>query len=150
MRGGARDCSDWGFDLGFSLNEAQGLCAYDASVYDGVYFWARSGRGEVAVRFRAGTRQTQPAEYGGDGTCDTQPGGCWDEYAVDIKLGPSWRLYSVTWGELKQKGWGKPVSFNVKELSAFHWTTSAKPTDYREIWVDQVGFFKGTPPKTPP
>jgi hypothetical protein len=150
MRGAVRDCIGWGFDLGFSLNGKGGLCAYDASVYDGVYFWARSGQGKVVIHFRAGTRQTEPAAEGGDGTCDAQGNGCWDEYAIDVTLEPTWKLYSAKWSQLKQMGWGKAVPFNVKELTAFHWTAPAKPSDYREIWVDQVGFFKGTPPATTP
>ena len=151
MRGGARACSGWGFALGFALNgSGGGLCAYDASSYDGVYFWARSGEANVAVHFRAGTRQTEPAGEGGDGGCDAQPNGCWDDYAIDVTLDPTWKLYSAKWSELKQKGWGKAVAFKVQDLSAFTWSTDAQPADYREIWVDQVGFFKGTPPTTPP
>jgi hypothetical protein len=148
MHGGASDCHEWGFDLGFALNENQGMCAYDSSVYDGVYFWARSGEGNVAVHFRVGTRQTQPAIYGGDGTCDAQKT-CWDEYAVDLTFEPTWKLYSVKWGDLKRKGGTNPA-FDVKELSAFHWGVSAQPASYREIWVDQVGFFKGKPPTKQP
>ncbi|HEU4635893.1 MAG TPA: hypothetical protein VFS41_06935 [Edaphobacter sp.] len=48
--GGARDCKDWGFSLRFALNSSgDGLCAYDSSRYDGVYFWARSGRANITI-----------------------------------------------------------------------------------------------------
>lgn len=151
IRGGVRDCKGWGFALGFALNSTgNGLCAYDVSRYDGVYFWARSGQANATIRFRVGTRQTWPAKEGGDGTCDPQPNGCWDDYAVDVTLGPTWTLYSATWSQLAQKGWGKATAFNVHDVNSLTWSSDANPTDYREIWVDQVGFFKGAPPTTRP
>jgi len=150
MRGGVQGCTGWGIALGFALNGNNGLCGYDVSRYDGVYFWARSGQANIAIHFRVGTRQTAPARYGGDGGCDTQPNGCWDDYAIDISLEPSWKLYSARWSQLAQRGWGKAVALNLRDVNALTWSSDGAPTEYREIWVDQVGFFNGEPPTTPP
>jgi hypothetical protein len=150
MHLGAHDCGPYGFGLGFALNDVTGRCGYDASVYDGVYFWGRSGKDAVTARFKVGTRQTQPREYGGDGTCDDEvPPKCWDQPSAAIELGSDWKQYALRWADLKQSGWGKEVAFDPKQLTSLVLSTSTIPAAFREIWIDQVGFFKGDPPPSP-
>jgi hypothetical protein len=147
----ARDCKDWGFGLGFALNEVAGRCAYDATVYDGVSFRARSGMSAVSAKFTVGTIQTQPLEYGGDGTCESAPNaGCWDSFSVAVEVTPEWKVYSYRWADLAQQGFGKPVPFEVKQITSLTLSSGAKPTTSRELWLDDVRFFKGTPPAPSP
>jgi len=150
MHIGAHDCGPYGFGLGFALNDVDGRCAYDSHVYDGVYFWGRSGKDAVTARLKVGTRQTQPLNFGGDGTCEPQPKmACWDQPSVAIELTRDWQQYAVRWSDLKQAGWGKQVEFDPKQITSLVVSTSTIPADLREIWVDQVGFFKGQPPPSP-
>jgi hypothetical protein len=150
MHVGAHDCGPYGFGLGFALNDVAGRCAYDAHVYDGVYFWGRSGKDPVTARFKVGTRQTQPINFGGDGTCEPRPGtACWDQPSVAIELTHDWQQYAIRWSDLKQSGWGKQIEFDPKLITSLVVSTSTIPADFREIWIDQVGFFKGQPPPSP-
>jgi hypothetical protein len=146
----AYDCRNWGFGLGFALNGAAGRCAYDASVYDGISFWARSGGLDVTARFTVGTRQTQPFAYGGDGSCEAAGNrGCWDQYSAPIALTPDWRQYALSWADLHFPSSGPAVPFDVKQLTSIALSTTAEPTIVREIWLDQVSFFKGKPAASP-
>jgi hypothetical protein len=146
----AYDCRTWGFGLGFALNGAAGRCAYDASVYDGISFWARSGGLDVTARLTVGTRQTQPFAYGGDGSCEAAGNrGCWDQYSVPIALTPDWRQYALSWADLRFPSSGKAVPFDIKQLTSIALSTTAEPTIVREIWLDQVSFFKGKPAASP-
>jgi hypothetical protein len=148
MRVEGHGCTDWGFGVGAQLHHVEGpSCAYNATVYDGIYFWARSGKGPASVRFQAGTRQTIPSHYGGDGSCETKTDkDCWDYHSAPVALTPDWKIYAFKWADLKQAGWGKPATFDAALLTNLQWQSDAKNAQV-EIWVDQVGFFKGDYPK---
>jgi len=149
VRASARSCSTWGFLLGFALNEVAGSCAYDARAYDGISFWARSGREPETLTFGVGTRQTEPLEYGGDGSCETAAPQkrCWDYFSTALQLTPEWRAYSVEWATLKQMGFGVPATFDLAQLASLNWQIRTSPDEPGgEIWVDQVAFFNGAPP----
>jgi hypothetical protein len=149
MHVGAESCTSWGFQMGLLLNHEGVACAYDARVYDGVYFWARSAGGELTVTFAVATRQTLPRNYGGDGTCESVPDACWDHYRKEFLLTPEWRRYSVTWRDLAQSGWGKAAEFDVAKLGTLLWGAKGQPA-FAEFWVDQIGFFAGSPPARKP
>jgi hypothetical protein len=150
MHIGAHDCGAYGFGLGFALNDVAGRCAYDAHAYDGVYFWGRSGKDAVSARFKVGTRQTQPMNFGGDGTCGSEPGmACWDQPSAGIDLTRDWQQYAFRWSDLKQSGWGRQIEFDPTQITSLIVSTTTIPADFREIWIDQVGFFKGQPPPSP-
>ncbi|HWZ91267.1 MAG TPA: hypothetical protein VNW92_20540, partial [Polyangiaceae bacterium] len=147
----ASDCTEWGFGLGFALNLAGSRCSYDASIYDGIYFWARSGEDPVEARFNVGTRQTEPFDYGGDGSCEGKGGGlsCWDQHSVALTLTANWRQFAYTWAELKQMGWGYAAIFDPKALTSVGLSAPQQPSKRREMWLDQVSFFKGQAPPSP-
>ncbi len=148
MHVGAHDCFTYGFGIVLTLNRVSIFnCAYDASRYDGVYFWARSGQSPVTALFEVATRQTEPLSFGGDGSCEPH---CWDTHSVYVELTPVWKQYSAYWTDLRQRGFGeKPVPFDAKQIAAIHLSTSATPRNFREIWIDQVAFFKGAAPPSP-
>ncbi len=147
MHVGAQNCIHFGFGMALVLNRTPTRnCAYDASVYDGVYFWARSGQNLVTAEFQIGTRSVNPLDQGGDGTCEPH---CWDRHLALVELTPVWKQYSVRWADLKQRCFGKPVRFETKQILSITLSAPPTPRNFREIWIDQVAFFKGTPPRSP-
>jgi len=68
---------------------------------------------------------------------------------VMLTLTDDWAQYSAVWKDLKQGTFGVPKApFNPSALGrvAFNIGNMDMPGD---IWLDQVGFFKGTPPTSP-
>jgi hypothetical protein len=95
-------------------------------------------------------RQTQPMTFGGDGTCEPKPGkACWDQHSVVLELTNEWRQYAFRWSDLKQSGGGKQVELDPKEITSLVVRTATIPAPSWEIWLDQIGFFKGQPPPSP-
>jgi hypothetical protein len=129
----AYDCRTCGFGLGFALNGATGRCAYDASAYDGISFWARSGGLGVTARLTVGTRQTQPFAYGGDGSCEAAGNrACWDQYSVPSPSRMSGDS-TPSWADLRFPSSGPAVPLDVKRLTSIALSTTAEPTIVREI-----------------
>jgi len=123
-------------------------CAYDVSKYDGVYFWA-VGDGEQ-IMIGLPMRTTIPASVGGDGSCESEPGpGCWDHYLTTADLTATWTQYSFTWADLLQLGWGKAVPWDAKLVTGISFTIAQAAAGPVDIWIDNVGFYKGSPPAGP-
>jgi len=104
---------------------------YDASAYAGLRFWAR-GRGSFFVV--AKMTQIAPEEYGGSCTHD-----CYDSHRANVALSKDWREYSVTWAELKQKGFGQVVPFDPRSLLSLEFTVAPEQTPF-DFWVDDIRF----------
>jgi hypothetical protein len=146
----------WGVSIFAFLNELPDdaampwkaySCGYNASAYDGIYFWAKAVGNSVGkkVMFNVQTRQVIPGDQGGDGTCTT----CFDAHFVMITLTGEWAQYSAQWKDLKQGTFGVPKApFDPSQIGrvAFNVGNLDMPGD---IWLDQVGFFKGAPPASP-
>lgn len=146
--------SAWGFNTGLLLNIANGYaCAYDATVYDGVQFWA-IGAG-VQLLTQVATRQTLPELYGGDGSCDGFTGsgaGCFDNYGTLFGLSGQWALYSFSWSSVFQAGWGTQVPFDVTQTAelVFQVSPDQATTGTATFAIDDVRFYRGSPDPTPP
>jgi hypothetical protein len=148
--------SVWGISIFVFLNELADpaampwkaySCGYDASAYDGIYFWAKADGTSVGknLMFNVQTLQVIPGDQGGDGTCTT----CFDAHFVQLPLSGEWAQYAVLWKDLKQGTFGVPkVDFKQASIGriAFNVSNTDMPAD---IWIDQVGFFKGAPPASP-
>lgn len=146
----ATQCNVWGFGVGVVLNPHEPIrCGYDASVYEGVYFWAKADSASKRVNFSVATRQNIPVSFGGgDGTCDEGAGTCWDAFNIWMELTDTWQLYAVRWADLAQTGWGAPATFDPTQLIQMGWNgPSGVVTDF---WIDQTGFISGDVPTTPP
>jgi hypothetical protein len=143
--------STWGLNTGLGLNIVDRYaCAYDASVYDGVQFWAM-GLG-VQLLTQVATRQTLPELYGGDGSCDGFTGtttGCWDNFGVTFGLSGQWALYAYSWDDLMQAGWGTRVPFDVTQTAELIFQVPAT-TSTTTFAIDDVRFYRGSPDPTPP
>src|SRR5690606_29623744 len=109
---------EWGSGNGIVIaNSTAGqLCLFDASMYDGITFWAR---GQVSLthpddpskqpapkyasvlRVQVVELDVVPEELGGP--CQ---GSCWDSHRVSISLEECWKRYVIPFSELEQDGFG--------------------------------------------
>ncbi len=109
-------------------------CWYDASLYDGLTFWAR-GRGSVRVALQ--NPSVRPQELGGQ--CPPEST-CFDSHGTDIVLTEEWVQYEVAFDAITQAGWGSPVGAFVPAelfLIEFQFTPGV---DY-EMWLDDLTFY---------
>ncbi|MEM7151740.1 MAG: hypothetical protein AAF799_02815 [Myxococcota bacterium] len=131
--------TEWGAAMAVSLNnDFTGSCAYDASNFDGIGFWAR---GTGTARMHIATLATVPTDLGGD--CDPAAGMCHDNFGTSVSLSDSWTYHEIMWGQLAQEGWGVAASFNSGALTEIHW--QAGPGANFDIYVDELTFLGGEP-----
>jgi hypothetical protein len=119
----------WGITGGFGL--ATPSC-YDASVYDGVKFWAK-GPGRIV--FTAKMTQVVALEDGG--SCRDN---CYDVHRKSIVLTKRWTEYTVKWDELVQLGVGERVPFDPRSLHAMGFFVDGEDTPF-DFWIDDLGFL---------
>jgi hypothetical protein len=124
------------------------------SGYDGIYFWV-TGTDAISVNVSVGMISTVPARVGGDGTCgqaDGGEGGCYDAWMYTATVSNDWQLVSFKWGDLMQAGWsGKPIPWNSKIVSEIAFGVAGTDTTPKaDLWIDNVGFFKGSAPTAAP
>lgn len=121
----------WGAVLSTQLS-ARGC--YDASVYDGVRFWAR-GRGKVV--FAAMMSQVVSEKFGG--SC---VGECLDAHVATIDLQKDWTLHTIRWEDLKQVGTGPALDFDARSLFSFSFTSKPEQASF-DYWLDDLSFVPG-------
>lgn len=116
-------------------------CAYDASAYTGISFWAK---GNVEIQFRVPSTMTMPLNQGGNGIC--QPA-CYDHHSVSVQLTDAWQLYSFAWSDLTQSGFAMPAArgpLDPATLLELHWEAyddaAVGPFDFS---IDEVSFTTG-------
>lgn len=118
------------------LNFSDPFGPYDASRYQGVRFWAKSGPGGFRrVRFKIPDTSTHEA----GGTCKD----CFNDFGMAIELSESWQQFSFSWRDLKQlPGWGSPRPHGIKPNKVFglQWQVSQPDADF-DIWIDDVEFI---------
>lgn len=132
--GSAYDWAGIGAGLRWSAPDEDDIwqdCLYDASVYEGVRFWAR-GNGE-SVRFSISVPGVIPVEEGG--TCD---GGCWNNHGVDLVIGEEWQEYFLGFDEMLQNS-GDLGPLDPRELRTFQFEFPYGG-DF-DLWLDEIGFF---------
>jgi len=124
--------TSWGAAMGVQLNAAgQNQCPYDVSRYSGVTFYAK-GSGTVTIS--VATSATVPVDRGG--TCTS---GCLDYYATKVVLSSAWTSERIHWTDLKQAGWGTPVSFNASQVLFIEFEFGAGVSF--DLYVDDLAFF---------
>jgi hypothetical protein len=124
--------TSWGAAMGVPLNAAgQSQCPYDASRYSGITFYSK-GSGTVTVSI--GSSATVPVARGG--TCTS---GCLDYYATKVVLGSNWTQQHIRWADLKQAGWGTPVSFSAAEIIFIEFEFGVGVNF--DLYVDDLAFF---------
>jgi len=129
--------TDWGALIGVALNQPldRAACLYDASLYTGVTFQARSRLSNI-VRFNVPIAATLPVED--NGTCT---GSCYDYHGISLTLSPSWSSYTVTWTQLAQDDFGTPAAFDPATVQWLHFEvdSSEMPFDFE---IDDLGFTR--------
>ncbi len=133
----------WGSGVGVSFAWENGrACAYDASVWDGVSFWAKGN----VEGFVVGINELDviPKEEGG--RCELN---CYGGHLATMDLDACWRRYAVRFDELEPAVWGSERGpINPEELVSisFYVYSGAAPDNRFDFWLDEIAFFKGDKP----
>lgn len=126
----------WGAGLGTDLASMGSVKGkHDASTYQGVSFFAKSGTGPLAVRFKVQTAGTVPSTEGG--TCTGTM--CNDAHGKLLNLTEEWQQIRVPFTDLLQEGWGTPVSFSKTDLLGVQLQVATGVTF--DFSIDQVAFY---------
>jgi Glycoside hydrolase family 44/Carbohydrate binding domain len=97
--------TSWGALLAVSFSQAQtGPCAYDASAFSGVTFWARSATPAI-IRVNLATAATQETRDGG--AC---AGTCSNDFGTPIALATVWQKYTIAFTDLTQRNPGSDAA----------------------------------------
>jgi hypothetical protein len=125
----------WGASFGFGLG-----APYDASAYSGFTFMARTNASPLVITVQFPDKDTDPA----GGLCDPSTNGpnyCFDHFGSPIMLSPGWTKYTISFGQLRQGGWGRVVpAFDPSSLRSINFLI---PVGARfDVWVDNVAFVK--------
>jgi hypothetical protein len=146
--GSGYEWSGIGMGLRWAAPDAESVwldCVYDASVYDGVRFWARGNGGEA--RLTISVPGVIPIDEGG--TCDSLESPCWANHGIDLAPGDDWVEYYVPFADMLQPDWGNdlgPLDTKALRTLQFEFPTNA---DF-DIWLDDIGFYSGEPmPRDP-
>jgi len=132
----------WGAGMGFNLHDpgdgmnGSAKVTYDASAYTGVAFWAKAGPGSVtSMRVNVSDKNTDPA-----GAVCAPADKCNDHFGKDLHLTETWALYTMTFDELLQLGWGQSFkALDVSHLYAVQFQV-AKGVTF-DVWLDDVAFL---------
>jgi len=132
----------WGAGMGFNLHDpgdgmnGSAKITYDASAYSGIAFWAKAGPGSVtSLRVNVSDKNTDPA-----GAVCAPADKCNDHFGKDIHLTEAWTLYTMTFAELLQLGWGQSFSsLDIAHLYAIQFQV-AKGVTF-DVWLDDVAFL---------
>lgn len=121
--------------------------ATDISMYAGVRFWARLGKGALRttpVRLRLPDRNTEPS----GGTCD-MPGpdgtkGCFNNFGRNLDdLGTEWKLITVMFTETTQlPGWGKQIPTGIDVTAVYGVDFYFNGGATYDLWIDDIAFIK--------
>jgi hypothetical protein len=127
---------NWGAGQGIWIGDGQAGCL-DASVFEGVRFWAKGQSVEGTASVSIGTFATNPPP---NGSCEL--GDACLSYAVSIALTNSWTEYEVRWGDLVAPAAGI-APFDPTKLAGsinFHVDTWYE-AETLEMWLDDVEFI---------
>lgn len=131
--------AEWGSGFGVSMNWAEGQCTYDASIYDGVQFWAR-GSGNPRVTLQ--NISVRPVADGGECPADAS---CFDSHGVALTLTDEWTFVKLPFTSFVQAGWGTPVGPLLPEaiyLMEFQFPA----LDTFDVSLDDVSFYRAGEP----
>jgi len=143
---GAKTTVKGGFGVGLIYNSAidvnAGIYCVDVTAFDGVTFWAKPGAvgSKVNVNFVLPTtnpKATDPSIGGGDCTS-----ACYNHPYKSVTLDSAdWKQYSVTFAEAA--GGSAKVKNVIQQLG---WLSLDADWDFS---LDEIQFYKGTPPTGP-
>lgn len=138
--------SIWGSGVGVSFawdTTAERACAYDATPWDGISFWAKGNVSGLAVGLPE--LDVVPVERGG--RCEVS---CDGSHRGVVDLDECWQQYAFTFAELEPASWGSEVGpVNPAELTGLEFVVSpnSSPDNRFEYWLDDIEFFRGDKPQ---
>jgi hypothetical protein len=121
----------WGAGLALDLRQDSG--PYDASVHQGIRFFARG-----TDRLRLSLVQQNLAPDHRCSTCDPQFFECGLFYGTEIVLGAAWTEYTVAWTTLGHEFQGGTAFGPDQLLTLLFKSTSPAAFDF---WIDDVAFY---------
>jgi hypothetical protein len=128
--------TSWGAALGLSFSQAlTGPCAYDASGFSGITFWARSATPAI-IRVNLATVGTQGTRDGG--AC---AGTCSNDFGTPIALATVWQKYTIAFTDLSQRNHGSDAAtagFDPTQLTQLQFV--ADPGKAFDISVTDLSF----------
>jgi hypothetical protein len=143
---GAKTAAKGGFGVGLIYNNAidvnAAIYCVDVTAFDGVTFWAKPGSvgSKVNINFVLPTtnpKATDPTIGGGDCTA-----ACYNHPFKSVTLDSAdWKQYSVTFAEAS--GGSAKVKNVIQQLG---WLSPDADWDFS---IDEIQFYKGTPPSGP-
>jgi hypothetical protein len=134
--------TSWGAGIGFDFNNSSSKsCAYDASAYTGIKFWAK---GNVVIRATVKIPGTTAKKTNGSdvGTCVASTTAmCDDHYGLTTAaLTTTWKQFTLDFATFTQEGWGTKAAFDAKSVIAMQFQVAkALPFDFS---IDDVTFYK--------
>jgi hypothetical protein len=148
--------SDWGANIGFSLDAAAGTNGtvdepFDASPYTGIQFWAKSGTKPFSFQFKVVDVSGDPA--GGICTADagsTDPRACYVPFLDSKPADATWRLYRIPIGQLMRAtpltGASGPAKPELTQVFQLLWGIPPDPQpgqwDQFDLWIDDVAWYR--------
>jgi hypothetical protein len=115
-------------------------CPYDASVHQGIHFYARSDLGGTPIFVLLPTAATTPTANGGS-CLQSSPSSCYDDYQTAIMLGSTWSEQYVPYSVLSQQGWGTPASFDPRTLMGVNFQTLFGGGQSFSFSIDAISFY---------
>jgi hypothetical protein len=143
--GGGFEWAGVGLGLRWGYEDDDGTwieCAYDASAYQGVQFWAR---GSATLRFSASMPAVIPISAGG--TCDEVQTPCWNPHAVELELTEQWQHYVLPFTDFVQTG-GSLGPLDAASIRTMEFQFE-QPADF-DLWLDDFSFIDESAPEPDP
>lgn len=119
---------EWGSSLEYPFPSH----CYDASAYRGLAFRAK-GPGRVYVA----AREISVVPQHLDGTCTSD---CFNSHVKLVVLGEKWQRFEVSWGELQQRGYGRP-DVDASSLHSLQFLVRPEDSPF-DVWIDDVAFIE--------
>jgi len=143
-----KNFTTWGAGMGTDFAPTTGGMGmgtkqtYDASVYKGVAFWAKSnGAGPISVR--VGFKDKNTAPEGGQCDANAKAGAeqCNDDWGKAVSFTPEWQPVKLSFAELTQSGWGKAfTAFEIKSVYSIQYQVS-QGVDF-DVCIDDLQFVR--------
>ena len=119
--------------MGLNFQDPKG--PYDASMYEGISFWAKRAPNTAPKLFvKLPDGNTDP-----DGAVCSK---CFNDFMTELTVGEQWKRFVIPFRDLKQEGtWGSPRRPHIdsSKLYAIHWQAKASGADF-DFWIDDIAF----------
>jgi hypothetical protein len=122
-----------GAGLGFGIGGP-----YNASAFNGLSFWAKSGTGqEITIRVTFADKDT--ALEGGLCSPDVTATLCWNDFGKYVAIPATWTKIRILFAELRQlPGWGNQPAGGFDPASIYRVQFYTPPGAQFDLWIDEA------------